>query len=171
MTAYKYAFQNYDLTNMARAVGRDLPISTKHCIEICKFIKGRKVEDARKALQAAIEKTAAIPFPRFNGGVGHKRGKGMASGRYPQKAATAILKILENAVANAKQKGLVENSLRVEAMIPQKGSSPYKHGRIRGRSAKKSHVEIVVGESKSTARIVKFKSQMRERVKRNTRRD
>ena len=57
-------------------------VSTKHCIEICKYIKGRKVEDARKLLQAAIEKTAAIPFPRFNGGVGHKRGKGMARNHF-----------------------------------------------------------------------------------------
>lgn len=171
MATYKYTFQNFDHTNMARAVGRDLPISTKHCVEICKYIKGRKVSDARNILIGTIEKDTAIPFTRFNGGVGHKRGSGMASGRYPVKAATKILEILDSAVANAKQKGLVENSLRVESMNAHKGSTPYKHGRLRGRTVKKSHVEVVIGESKIEARIVKFKSQMRERKRRNTRRD
>ena len=79
-----YTFRNYEKENMARAIGMVLPISFKQSVEICSFIKNKSITDAKKALNNAIEKKAAIPFRRYNWDLGHKRKIG--PGRYPELA-------------------------------------------------------------------------------------
>jgi large subunit ribosomal protein L22 len=170
MADYKYSYQNYDPNSMVRAVGRDLSISPKHAIEICKYIKGRNVNRAVTILTEVIDKTRPIPFTRFIQGVGHKRGQ-LGSGKYPVKASQAILSILQSAIANAKFKGLAESSLVVESIQAQRGSSPLRFGRIRGRSAKRTHIEVVLKEEKEPKeRKVRDKYRL-NRYKGNTRRD
>ncbi len=131
--------------NSARAVGNDLSISTKKAIEICSFIRGKSVEKAKILLKQAIEMKQPIPFKRFTDGAGHKKGN-MAGGKYPIKACTAILKLLESAEANASYKGLSTDNLIITHIKADKASTPLHYGRQRGRSMKRTHVEISVEE-------------------------
>ena len=75
------------MSKTARAVGANLPISTKVCYEIANAIRGRNVNKAIAFLERVVNMKEAVPYKRYNGDVGHKPGK-MAAGRYPIKAAT-----------------------------------------------------------------------------------
>ena len=130
---------------MARAVGTSLGISTKHSIEICSLLRSKELSYAKELLKRAIEKKKAIPFTRFNSDVGHKPGIG--PGRYPEKASTEILKLLECVEANAQFKGLNTSELIIEHICAHKAGKAMRYGRQRGRTAKRTHVEVMVKES------------------------
>jgi len=149
MAQHHYAFQSYDQEHMARAVGRDLAISTKKSIELCAFLRRKNVHKAKSILQDVITKKLAIPFKYFMGGASHRPGN-MAGGKYPISTATAILGVLENAEANAQQKGLSTANLHIVHICAQKAAEPYHAGRFRGRKMKRSHVEVVLVEQQET---------------------
>lgn len=145
MSKHKYAFQNFNKELMARAVGRDLEISPKQTIEICNYLRHRRLSQAKKLLEEVIEEKRAIPFKRFTNGLGHRRGK-IASGRYPKKASAACLRILETVEANAQSKGLNTSKLRIIHLCAHRAHEPLHQGRSAGRACKRAHLEIVVQE-------------------------
>lgn len=128
----------------AKALGRNLPISRKQSIEICSTLRGRPVEAAKKYLKEVISMKKPVPMKRFAGGIGHKAG--MASGRYPAKAAKHILMLLESAEANAQSKGLSAASLVIRNIKAGKGQTAWRYGRKRSRRAKRTHIMIEVAE-------------------------
>lgn len=130
----------------ARAIGRDLPISTKQSIEICNYIRGNKLELAKKKLNSAINKKAAIPFKIFTKDMGHKRN--IAAGKYADNACTNILKIVESAEANARNKGMSIGNLVIKAIIANKAARPYRYGRKKRVKMKRTHVEVILSEAK-----------------------
>ncbi len=142
--AYKYAFQKYDGTKMAKAVGVSLPISYKQAREICHHLQGRSTEAAKKILEGVFEMTQAIPFKRFNMDVGHK--PGMAAGRYPQIATREIMKLIKSAESNANDKG-ISKDLFITHMCSHRAAEGGRSGRTPG-AAKRAHVEIVIEENK-----------------------
>jgi large subunit ribosomal protein L22 len=144
MADYKYSFQGFDEEHMARCLGKDLPISTKHALEISKFIRNKNLQIAKDLLEKISKKKMALKFTRFNHGVGHK--KGIGPGRYPVKACEEILKILDIVESNAVFKGFDANSLVIKHISSQRASRPLKYGRRTRGEAKRSHVEIVVEE-------------------------
>ena len=93
-------------------MAKSLKISPKHCVEICNAIRGMEVTKAKNYLEDVIDMKKSVPFKRHNRQVGHRKGQeGWAAGRYPVKAAEQVLKVLENAEANAEYKGMdTENS-------------------------------------------------------------
>ncbi len=123
----------------------DLPISTKHVIEIGSFISGKSVERAKRLLKGVIAMTVAVPMKKFNMDTGHKRG--MSSGSFPQKAAKQVLMLLESAEMNAQAKGLNTESLYIKIYKANKGTTQWRAGRQRRRQAKRSHVEIILAEA------------------------
>lgn len=141
---YNYSFKNFDKEHMAKAVGRDLGISTKHSIEICNFIRGKNLQKAKEILQRVVKKKQAVPFKRFNKNVGHR--KAIGPGRYPVKASQNILKLLESAEINAQQRGLNTANLTIRHICSQKASTPMHYGRIRRIRMKRTHVEVVLEE-------------------------
>ncbi len=142
---YRYAFQGFDNETMAKAVGLDLPISAKNSTMVCKAIRGKRIERAKKILNDAINMKVAIEFTRYNKDRGHK--PGMGPGRYPIKTCEEILSILENAEANAHQKNL-GSELVVRHVCAHLASRPFRYGRKRRRKAKRSHIEIVLEAKK-----------------------
>ena len=111
-----------------------LPISTKHSTFVCKFIKGKKIEDAIKDLEKVVILKKAVPM---KGEIPHR--KGMMSGRYPKKTAEHFIKLLKGLSANANVNGL-ENPIISDA-IANLASRPYsKFGRVR---KKRTHVKII----------------------------
>src|SRR3989338_161402 len=104
--AYKYS-SKYDKETMAKAVGTALPISTKQSIEICKWIRGKKIVRAKKMLADVVAMKIPVPYTRFNQHIPHRAGIG--PGRYPVNACKSILEIVEAAEVNAQFKGLDTN--------------------------------------------------------------
>jgi len=156
--AYKYS-QKFDKEKMARALGSNLPISTKQSIEICSLLRGRKVSFAEKMLNDAVTMEKPIPFRRFVNGAGHK--PGMAAGKYPIKTATEILNIIKLAKANAAAKNMDVESLFISHISAQKGGKRFHYGRVRGKM-KVTHIEMFVQEIKEEKKKIKSKNKKQE---------
>lgn len=146
---------------MAKVAGISLPISTKHSIEICNFIRNKNLSKARDLLKEVIELKKTIPFKRFTGDVGHKKGK-IGPGRYPKKASIEIIKLLNTAEANAQFKGLNTSNLVIKHICANKASTPWRYGRQRRRKMKRTHVEIIVEEKASKERKKKETKEVKK---------
>jgi large subunit ribosomal protein L22 len=135
--------------NSAKALGKDLPISTKQSVNICAFLRGKSLADAKEKMQKVIQKKVAVPYTRFNADLGHKTGIG--PGRYPEKASKLILMLLEEAEANAQFKGLNTSQLKVAHISANRAARPWRFGRKRRIKTKRTHITIVLEESADIA--------------------
>lgn len=155
--ANRYSTKDYNKENMARALGISLPISFKQSIEICNFIRNKDVNYAKGVLSEVIDHKRAIPFKRFNKDMGHK--KRVGPGRYPKKASTEILNLINHVEANAQFKGLNTANLVITHINANKGSKVMHFGRKRSREAKRTNIEIAVQE-----KLVDKKSENKEKA-------
>ncbi|MHC1585378.1 MAG: 50S ribosomal protein L22 [Candidatus Syntropharchaeia archaeon] len=142
-----------DPDTTAKAMGYELPISPKHAVEICTEIRGKRVEEAKKYLQDVIDLKKPVPFRRHKKKVGHRRGlRKWYAGRYPKKACSAILKVIENAEANAEYKDLDKDKLRIVHISVKKGRTirsifPRAFGRATPKRRETATVEVILGET------------------------
>ena len=151
MGRYDYAFQNYDSTRQVRASMREKKVSHKHTREIAVAIKGLTIEKARDYLQSVLTHKRSIPFKRFKNQVGHRTDPGVMSGRYPEKAVTEVLKLLDNLESNAEYKGMDLDRLKIINATAQKGViiqriMPRAQGRATANNNVLTHLEIVAQE-------------------------
>jgi large subunit ribosomal protein L22 len=144
----KYAFQNEISENMAKACAKNLPFSTKHAIEICNFLRSKKVARVKAILERVKELKQPVPFKRFTEGCGHRKGN-MLTGAYPEKAAGFILKVIQSAESNAINKGLNSSNLVVKHICANRGMNQFRQGRKGRARFKRTHIEIVVEEVKN----------------------
>jgi large subunit ribosomal protein L22 len=152
-----YSITELDPEKTAKIAGRELRISPKHAVEVCRTIKGMKLGKAKAFLEHVIAKKTPVPFRRYHKKVGHRHGaQKFSAGRYPVKAAAYILKLLQGAEANAELKGLDAETLRI---IHASAYSGYKIRnsveRAQGRSTPKyeylTHVELVLEQTEKPA--------------------
>lgn len=129
----------------ARALGRSLNISPKHSQEICRLLRGMPLEKAKKTLERVMHMQEAVPFKSHYHNLGHRRGK-VGPGRYPILASKEILMILKSAEANAQHMGMTVANLCITHIIAQQGP---KISRRAGHKAKRTHIEVVLNESKA----------------------
>lgn len=115
-----------------------LPISMKHSVAVCKFIKNKKIESATADLQQVVVKKKAVPM---KGEIPHRKGKIM-SGRFPKKAAEHFIKLLKTLTANANVNEL-NNPIISEAIANLAQRPRGKAGRVK---RKRTHVKIVARE-------------------------
>jgi len=151
MGGFNYAFQNFDSTKHVRAAIREKTISHKHAREIAVAIKGLSLEKARDYLLSVVELKRSIPFRRYKNQVGHRSDPGTMSGRYPQKAATEILKLIDNLESNAEYKGIDLDRLKIINATVHKGRLlkrfiPRAMGRATAKNNVFTHVELVAQE-------------------------
>ncbi|MBC7112613.1 MAG: 50S ribosomal protein L22 [Candidatus Methanomethyliales bacterium] len=155
MPEWGYSTLEYDPDKMARASGRDLRISPKEAREICNAIRHMRLDDAIEYLKRVIDKKEGVPYRKFKSNVPHHseiaNRFGIPSGRYPVKACSEILKVLENAKANAENKGLDIESLRIrhacaQAAMKIRNYIPRAFGRATPFFHPLTHIEIVVEE-------------------------
>jgi large subunit ribosomal protein L22 len=110
--------------------------------------------NAKAYLRDVTAKKKPVPFTRFNKKAAHRHGlptKGAFSGRYPIKAAAKILNVIEAAEANAENKGLDIDRLRILHAAAYGGTKikrfkPRAQGRASPRNETLTHVEIVLDE-------------------------
>ena len=120
----------------AIANGKDLPISLKHAKFICRFIKGKSIEQAMQLMAQVSTKKIYVPM---NGELACRK-KGI-KGRYPVKASLEFIRILKSLQGNANVSGLLEPVI-TEA-ISNKASLPHRKGGLR---FKRAHVLLEVRE-------------------------
>jgi large subunit ribosomal protein L22 len=140
----------------AKASGRELKVSHKAAREVCRHIKGMMLNNAKQYLRDVEAKKKSIPYMRYNKKLPHRHGLvNSFSGRYPIKACGQILNVLQSAQANAENKGLDVDRLRIihAAAYPGIKLKRYKP-RAQGRSSPKfditTHIEIVLDEKPTT---------------------
>lgn len=131
--------------NIAIAKNLNQSVSTKQTIEVCRMIRGKTVDEAKKMLQEVLKFKRVVPYKKFNFDLGHKKGH-MGPGRYPQKAAKMVLTTLKTAEKNAEDKGLNVKRLFIFEIKANKGPGVWRYGRNLRRRAKRTHLEIVVKE-------------------------
>jgi len=152
MPSWKYSVKGLDPDRTAIASGRDLRISPKAAREICNYIRGMNLQKAKEVLREVIELRRAIPYRRHKKKIPHRKGlQGFYAGRYPVKAAEAILKVLEAVEANAEFKGLYTDRLRIVHIAAQRGPVIKKYiPRAFERSSpyfeRLTHIEVAVEE-------------------------
>jgi len=144
----KYCLQTYDSKTMVKVVGKFLPISLKTSVEVLNYVRGRNVNKAKYLLEEVAEGKRAVPFNIYKKDIPHRRGKGISVGRFPKKTSEHIIKLLSLLQANAKDKGLDENSLIIIHAAAHDGPNLMHYGRLRRRMRKVCHVELAAKEDK-----------------------
>jgi large subunit ribosomal protein L22 len=149
---YSIIAEELDPEKTAKASGREIRVSHKHAREVCRTIKGMKLTNAKAYLRDVMDKKKPVPFKRFKKKAGHRHGLEKSyAGRYPIKAAEKILNVIEGAEANAENKGLDVDRLRIfhAAAYPGmkiKRFTPRAHGRTSPKYNTLTHIEIVLAE-------------------------
>lgn len=163
MAQYNYATKIENEENIAKAAGREMGVSTKHTIEVCNSIRKKSVAEARKILEDVIDKKRPIKFRRFTEGAAHR--KGIGAGKYPVKCCEEILRLLNQAAANASFKGLNPNIMIIGSLVPQKGGNRWHYGRQRRRRMKRTNLEIILEEQKEMKKTEVKKEKLKHEVK------
>jgi large subunit ribosomal protein L22 len=148
---FRYSFTGY-AQPYVKASGREIDVSPKATREVCKAIKGMTLVKAKEYLEVVVDKRTPVPFRRYKHKVGHRHGLvGFHVGRYPVKAATEVLEVLNNLENNADFKGLDTERLRivhasaiggrkVKAFVPRaQGRSSPSHNTL-------VHIELAAAE-------------------------
>ena len=125
--------------NSARAYSANSRVSTKYATEICREIRGKRVDKAVAFLGRVATQEEFLPLKQYNRKVAHRKGEsksGVKSGRYPKLACNAFIKLLESVQANADFKGLDSENLLIAHAFASQGFRRYSFqskGRISGK--------------------------------------
>ena len=141
--------QQTDPETTSKAIGKEVRASPKHCREVCKMLKGMKVEQAKKYLQGVADLKTPVPYSRFKKYLSPKDKVGPA--RYPKKAAEAILAVVESARSNAEYKGLDADNMRIVCATANRGRivpgyMPRAYGRSTPWNEQTTNIEIILEE-------------------------
>ncbi len=138
-----------DPDKSAKAFGRELHCSPKYSENIARFIKGMKVNKAKEILEEIISLRRPVPFRTHNKKLAHR--KGIGPGRYPERAAREMLKIIENAENNAEYKGLDLEEMFISHVSAYKGEMvkgtiPRARGRATDKNERTTNMEMIIEE-------------------------
>ncbi len=153
MPNWGYSFTAFDEDRMAKASGRELRISPKAAREVCHYIRYMNLRQAQAFLERVITKEQAVPYRRHRKEVSHKGGlNGWYAGKYPVKVAQQLLNLLSELEANAAEKGLDTECLKLVHAAAHRGRVlkryfPRAFGRSSPNSEMLCHIEFVVEEA------------------------
>lgn len=134
---------------MAMANGFSLKISPKQSKFVCRVIRGKSPEAAVARLEAVITEKRVIPMAGLE--IGHRKGKGLAGGKYPKNACKAIIEIIKQAGANSVVAGIESPVITIARS--DRASAPYRRS---GQRAKRTHIHI---EVKDKTKLIKKKKK------------
>ncbi len=149
---YSITEEELDPEKTVKASAREARVSHKHSREICRTIKGMMLTKAKQYLRDVMDKKKAVPYRRYSKKLGHRRGLQKAfAGRFPVKASQRVLKVLEGAEANAENKGLDTDRMRIIHASAYPGMKikrfkPRAQGRSSPRYQISTHIEIALEE-------------------------
>lgn len=109
-----------------------------------------KLAEAKKLLERVIEKKQAIAYRHYKKEVPHRRQlmEGWYAGRFPQKVAGKVLRLLDELEANAEYRNLDTERIKIIHAAAQRANKiPRRNPRAFGRSdllqAQTTHIELV----------------------------
>ena len=149
MPNWGYSVKEFDPDRAVRCSGRELNVSPKAATEICRKIRGMRLDQAKGLLEAVKNKKRAIPYRRYKKEVPHHSlDEGWYAGRYPVKAAKLFLFLLEELESNAEYKGLDVDRLRIVHAASQRGMKTQRfisraHGRATPYLGTQVHIELM----------------------------
>ncbi|MBI2630168.1 hypothetical protein HYW76_03625 [Candidatus Pacearchaeota archaeon] len=129
--------QERKIREQAVVNGKDLGISKKQSMDICRFIKGKRVEQAIKELEEVVKMKRALPM---RGEIPHRHG--MMSGRYPKTACGVFIMLLKSLQSNASEGGIMTPQIIMAKA--NKASRPFR--RFGSRKFKRTHVSLIAKE-------------------------
>lgn len=152
---HKYNFQKkIDEKKIAKACRHNAPISVKYATEFGNYFKNMPINKAIKIAIDIENKQDYLPLVKYAKKVPNRKGiskRGTTTGRYPIKCAKYIRELLEYAKANAENRNLDSEKLKIVSLFAVKGVTRSKlqpMGRIGGKSreSKSTNVEVIVVE-------------------------
>ena len=105
MPEYGYSYKESG-AKFAKAQVHDVDASFKDLCAVCDAIRRKDTEEALELLEKVAGGDWPILYRTHNKHLGHRHELGGKKGRYPQKSAKIVLKLLKNAIANAEFKGV-----------------------------------------------------------------
>ncbi|KIJ54572.1 hypothetical protein M422DRAFT_24512 [Sphaerobolus stellatus SS14] len=152
MVRYASAHLASNPEKSARARGEYVRTHFKNMREVAAAVSGMKLAKAYTYLGDVQEHKRAIPFRRFNGGVGRtgqaKEFKAV-QGRWPEKSVKYLLRLLKNAESNADAKSMDVDELLIKNIVVQQAPKTRRrtyraHGRINPYQGSPCHIEIIL---------------------------
>jgi large subunit ribosomal protein L17e len=156
-----YSFVPSNETKSCQAKGAYLRVHFKNTRETAMAVKGMSLKKAQRYLADVVEHKQAVPFRRFNGGVGRcaqaNKVFSVTQGRWPVKSCQHVLALLKNAESNAEAKGLdldacVVKHVQVNQAPKQRRRTYRAHGRINAYLSSPCHIELVVCEEQGNVK-------------------
>merc|ERR1712178_102482 len=141
-----------------KARGSHLRVHFKNTRETCHAIKGMMLKKAQSYLQHVTEKTEAVAFRRYCGGVGRTsqaKNAGSTNGqaRWPVKSAKFVLNLLQNAeVKSLDIDTLFISHIQVNRAQQQRRRTYRAHGRINPYMSSPCHVEVILSQKETTVK-------------------
>ena len=120
---------------------KSVPVSTKYSMNICKFIKGKRIGDAIRDLEQVMLLKKAVPM---KGEYSHRKGKGMSGGAFPQRAAGHFIILLKSLAGNANNHE-IDEPIIIEARA---NWTPTPRGRFGRVKRKRTHITLRAIEMK-----------------------
>jgi ribosomal protein L22 len=120
---------------------KSVPVSTKYAINICKFIKGKRIGDAIRDLEQVRLLKKSVPM---KGEYSHRKGKGMSGGAFPKNASGYFIVLLKSLAGNANNHEITEPII-VEASANWAPAPKGRFGRVR---RKRTHITLRAVEMK-----------------------
>ncbi|CXJ05710.1 60S ribosomal protein L17, putative [Plasmodium berghei] len=150
----KYAKQIRNPGKCAKAAAVDLRVHFKNTYETARAIRRMNLLEAKKYLNAVIEKKRCVPFRRYNGGVGRTNQAkefNHTQGRWPVKSCKFLLNVLDNVQANAESKNLDVGKLKIIHIMvnrarPGRRRTFKAHGRINPFMSSPCHIQVIARE-------------------------
>jgi large subunit ribosomal protein L22 len=172
----KYSF-NRDRDGVVFANTKDVNASYKDLGAVCAAIRYRSVGMALQTLEEVIYDGRAVQFRKHNKHMGHRGELGGRKGRYPKKCAALVKKVLVNAAANARNKGLAPevmfvvhssaNKTNIIQRGPSKGALFTQSGIYGLQPARSSNIELARIELGIASPDAKgLSEEMRHQIKR-----
>ncbi len=153
MAKHNYNYQKkLPEKKVAKVYKTNLKISTKYATEFSNYLKNKNINKAIKIATDIQEKKDHLPLKRYVKKVAHRKGQAKRktpTGRYPIKTASYVRELLEEVKANAENKDLDTEKLRIIHMFATKGLTRTKLqplGRPRRRESKSTNLEVIVLE-------------------------
>jgi len=132
--------------NCAAARLEGTNVSFKDLVQVCGVIRDKKTDWAVSFLEKVSDGEVPVFYRTYNKKIGHRRELGGRKGRYPQKAAKIVLKLLQSAMANGRMLGFGETFKIIGAAANRKEVYPRlapKGRRVRS-ALTTSRIEIIL---------------------------
>jgi large subunit ribosomal protein L17e len=151
----KYSKEPANPNAFAKARADNVRVSFKNTMNVGRVLQGMSLRRSKKFLNNVLRHSEAVPLTKYNTGrARHAQGNEWKQTNlcsFPTKSIYSMLKILRNAEANAKAKGLESKSLflshvQVNKAPPVRRRTFRAHGRIGPYQAHPSHIEIILSE-------------------------